>query len=151
MSQSIFPGPIASQNNPEIEPQWFQPSNFPITAITKGKTTTVTLGTAIGDVSNNMVVGQLVRFQIPFPYGIRQLNNQQGYVISVPSANQVTVNIDTSIGYDSFISSPPYSTTGPSLAAIGDTNTGGTNATGRSNNPTTVTGAFENISPAAGG
>jgi hypothetical protein len=146
MSQSIFPGPTAAENNPAIEPQNFQPSRFPITAISLGRTTTVTLGTAFG-VSNNYVVGQLVRFLIPPAYGTRQLNEQQGYVISLPSSTQVEVDINTSIGYDTFIASPTYGPTKPSMLAIGDINSGIQSSTGRNIPTTTIPGAFINISP----
>lgn len=149
MSQSIFPGPIAPENNPPIEPQWFQPSRFQISAISKGVSTTVTTLPSFG-VDNNYVVGQLVRFNIPFPYGIQQLDGQQGYVTSLPTTNQFVVNINTSQGYDNFIPSPSYSTTPPSVVAIGDINTGAINQ-GRTNNGTSIPGRFENISPSAGG
>ena len=149
MSSPFNTGPLAPQRNPEIEPQWFQPSLFPITAISYGTTTTVTMGTAFG-VSNNYVVGQLVRLVIPFFYGANQLNGQQAYVISIPSSTQVTLNIDTSIGYDPFIPSPSFSTSRATIEAIGDINSGPIN-TGRTDNGTTIQGAFINISPAAGG
>lgn len=143
-------GPIAPERNPIIEPEWFQPSLFPITGITSGTSTTVTTGTAFG-ISNNYVVGQLVRFNIPKTYGAQQLNGQQAYVISIPGANQVTVNIDTSRNFDPFIPSPSYGPTPPQIAAIGDVNTGGINATGRADNATTIPGTFINISPSIGG
>lgn len=142
-------GPQAPERNPTIEPEWFQPSRFPITAISYGENTTVTTGTAFG-VNNNYVVGQLVRFLIPSFFGARQLNEQQGYVISIPGANQVVVNINTTLNYDPFIPSPPYSTTPPSIIALGDINTGSINSSGRTNNGTHPLGTFINISPAAG-
>lgn len=146
MSQSIFPGPVADETNPPIEPQNFKPSRFPITAISLGRTTTVTLGSAFG-VTNNYVIGQLVRFLIPNTYGTRQLNEQQGYVISIPTSNQVTVNVDTSQNCDAFIASPAYGPTAPSMMAIGDINTGIISSTGASIPTTTIPGAFQNISP----
>ena len=148
---SVYPpdsGPQAPERNPPIEPQWFKPSLFPIVGITKGASTLVTTGQSFG-VTQNYVVGQLVRFNIPRSYGIQKLNGQEGYVIAIPSANQVTVNIDTSIGYDSFISSPTYGPTPPQIAAIGDINSGTVNPT----LPvilTTIPGAFQNISPGIG-
>ncbi len=143
-------GPEAPERNPLIEPEWFQPSRFPITDISYGVNTTVTTGTAFG-VSNNYVIGQLVRFLIPFFFGARQLNEQQGYVISIPGPNQVIVNIDTSSNYDPFIPNPTYSTTPASIVAIGDINTGSINASGRVHLGTSIPGRFENISPSAGG
>jgi len=146
MSSSIFPGPIAPENNPPIEPQWFQPSNFQITAISYGTSTTVTTAPAFG-VNNNYVIGQEVRFNIPFANGAQQLNGQQGIVIGIPGTNQVIVNINTSIGYDPFISVPLFGRTPPQISAIGDTNSGPINTTGRNNVGTTIQGSFLNISP----
>lgn len=153
MSQSIFPGPIASQNNPPIEPEFFQPSIFEISSIaadmTVPTTTLVTTLPAFG-VNNNYVVGQTVRFTIPRPFGIQQLNEQQGLVLTLPATNQFTVGINITRNYDAFIPVPTYSTTTPKVAAIGDINTGAINA-GRTHNGTTIPGSFQNISPAVGG
>jgi hypothetical protein len=149
MSGFPFSGPIAAQNNPAIEPQWFQPSLFPITAISYGSATTVTTGTSFG-ISNNYVVGQLVRLVIPFPYGARQLNERQAYVVSIPGSNQVVLDINTTIGFDPFIPSPSYSTTVATITAIGDINTGPLNSS-INDTGTTIPGTFTNISPSAGG
>lgn len=150
MTTSVLNGPQAPESNPVIEPQWFQPSVFPITAISYGTSTTVTTGTAFG-VNNNYVVGQLVRFNIPKAYGAQQLSGQQGYVISIPGANQITVDVNTSQGYDAFIPSPPYGPTPPQISAIGDTNSGPINSSGRTNQGTTIRGSFINISPVQAG
>ena len=149
MSQSVFPGPIAPQNNPEIEPQWFQPSAFTISALSYALVTTVTVLPAF-DVDANYVVGQAVRFVIPPEFGAKELNGQQGYVLSILGTNQFTVNINTSQGYSAFIPSPTHSTTLPKILAIGDVNSGPIN-TSRNNNGTTIAGTFQNISPSAGG
>lgn len=135
-------GPIAPERNPPIQPQFYQPSRFEISAISLGATTTITTTE-----DTNYVVGQLVRMLIPSTYGTRQLNEQQGYVISIPAADQVTVNIDTSIGYSSFISSPTYGPTPAQIMAIGDTNSGQINSSGRVNQLTYPPGSFINISP----
>lgn len=145
---SFVIGPIAPQNNPPIEPQWFQPSVFTITAITRGTSTTVTTAPAF-EVDNNYVIGQQVRFNIPSFYGIPQLNGQDAFVIALPGSNQFTVNID-STKYNAFIPSPTYGPTAPQVVALGDVNTGPIN-TGRTNNGLTIQGTFINISPAAGG
>lgn len=139
-------GPIAPESNPPIEPQYYQPSEFVITAITLGQSTTVTTATSPFGVTNNYVVGQLVRFIIPFTYGTVQLNEQTGYVTSLPNTNQVVVNIDTSKNYNAFIASPSYGPTKPQLIPIGDVNTGQIN-TGRTGNQTYILGSFINISP----
>jgi hypothetical protein len=60
-------GPIAPQNNPPINPQFYQPSIFDIASITNGETTLVTT-----TVAQNYVIGQLVRLLIPQIYGARR-------------------------------------------------------------------------------
>lgn len=146
MTNPILNGPQAPQSNPPIEPQYYQPSEFVITAISLGNPTTVTTATSPYGVNNNYVVGQLVRFIIPPTYGSVQLNGQSGYVVGIPAMNQVNVNIDTTLNYNNFIASPSYGPTPPQLIPLGDVNTGTLN-TGRTGNGTTVPGAFINISP----
>lgn len=146
MSNPYFIGPVAPERNPPIQPQYFQPSEFPITAIAFGTLTTLTTGTSFG-VSNNYVVGQQVRLNIPPTYGAQQLNGQTAYVIDIPGANQVTININTSQGYNAFNPSPAYGPTLPMVVAIGDVNSGPINASGRINQGTYIEGAFINISP----
>lgn len=141
MSQSIFPGPIAAENNPPINPQYYQPSRFVISAVTIGATTTITTS-----VDHNYVVGQNVRVLIPFPYGCTKISGQQGYVLSIPSATQVVVSIN-SIGSQPFVSSPLNATTPPQIIAIGDINSGPINI-GRTGNQTYIDGSFIDISPA---
>jgi len=139
MSDTVISYPIPAYSNVPINAQYYQPSRFVITAITQGGTTLVTTS-----VSQNFVIGQLVRFIIPQPYGIRQLNEQQGYVISIPSSTQVEVNIDSSL-MDPFKSST--FTTQPQILPIGDIANGTQNATGRRNTGTFIPGSFINISP----
>jgi hypothetical protein len=131
-------GPVPPYSNPPIEPQFYEPSQFFISAITLGATTVVTT-----TANHNYVIGQEIRLIIPPSSGCRQLNGQTGFVISVPAANQVTINI-YSAGGDAFTSSS--SPTQPQILAIGDINSGTTNATGRSNTGTYVPGAFIDIS-----
>lgn len=134
-----YTGPIALYNNLPINANYYQPSQFFISTITKGSTTLVTT-----TADHNYVVGQLVRFIIPITNGIRQLNGQSGYVISIPSDTQVVVNIDSS-NYNSFQSSSQP--TQPQILAIGDINSGSINSSGNLNLSTTIPGAYENISP----
>lgn len=124
-------------------PQFFNPSQFFISAITLGFTTLVTT-----TVNNNYVVGQQVRLLIPPANGCRQLNEQFGYVLSVPAANQVQISLN-SMGADAFkTTSLPNQ---PQIIAIGDINSGIISTNGKlgSNNnfAPTVPGAFINISP----
>jgi hypothetical protein len=136
-----YVGPYAPYNNVPIEPQYFQPSRFVISAITLGKTTTVTTS-----VNHNYVVGQEVRLLIPSYYGSFQLNEQTGLVTSIPAVNQVVLNIN-SIGSNAFIPSPSYGPTPPQIIAIGEINSGQINSSGRVNNITYIPGSFINISP----
>lgn len=141
MSQSIFPGPIAPENNPPITPQYYQPSVFYISDISLGETTTITTS-----VDHNYVVGQLVRLLIPFTFGSVQLNEAKGNVISIPDSDEVVLNIDSSLNVNPFIPIPAYGPTPPQIIAVGDYNSGQINA-GRSGNITYPPGAFINISP----
>lgn len=92
-------GPIAPESNPPINPQNYQPRNYFISAITLGQTTTVTT-----TANMDYVVGQAVRLIIPNGCGCRQLNETQGFVLSIPAANQIVVGINSSQNVDPFIS-----------------------------------------------
>lgn len=133
-----YPGPVPPYTNVPIEPQFYEPSRFVISNITLGITTTVTTS-----VNHNYVVGQEVRLLIPGSFGTYQLNEQTGIVISIPASNQVELNIN-SVGFSSFISSS--ATTQAQILAIGDVNSGVTNASGRSNVGTFIPGSFIDIS-----
>jgi hypothetical protein len=137
---SPFPGPTAPESNPPINPQYYQPSVFYISALSTGAITTVTTS-----VDHNYVIGQLCRLLIPFTYGAQQLNEQEGYVIQIPAANQVAVNINSTKA-NAFVPSPSYGPTPPQIVAIGDVNSGPINSTNK-NNTTFVQGSFINISP----
>jgi len=92
--------PIPPYSNVPIEPQFYQPSRFVISAITRGQTTLITTST-----DHNYVVGQAVRLLIPQLFGSFQLNEAQGLVLSIPSSTQVVLNIDSTRA-DAFIASP---------------------------------------------
>lgn len=139
MSDTVISYPIPPYSNVPINAQYYQPQRFVITAVTQGPTTTITTS-----VDQDFVIGQLVRLIIPPPYGIRQINEQQGYVISIPSPTQVVLNIDSSF-MDPFTSSS--FTTQPQIIPIGDILNGMQNASGRRNNSTFIPGSFINISP----
>lgn len=142
--------PIPLYQNLPIEPQWYEPSQFVITDITRGLTTIITMAQGTNDVSPNYVIGQLVRILIPSKYGTRQLNEQTGIVISIPSPSQVEINID-STQMDPFIPSPTFlpfqSKTPPQIVAVGDFNSGVINNLGNMITGTTIPGSFHNISP----
>jgi hypothetical protein len=136
---TVISYPIPPYQNVPIDAQFYKPSRFVITAISLGSTTTVTTS-----VNHNYVIGQTVRLIIPPTFGCRKLNEQQGQVISIPAANQVTLNI-ISQGIDAFVASS--ATTVAQILAIGDVNTGQISSTGRTIPLVTVPGAFINISP----
>lgn len=143
---TFITGPIAPESNPPIQPLWFLPSNFEITAISTGITTTVTTTSSVSaPATNNFVVGQLVRFSIPPTYGIRQLDGRTGYVIAKPTSNQVVVDINSTT-FNQFVAVPSYGPTPPQIAAVGDIQSGPINAL-----PTTqqtfISGSFINVSP----
>ena len=136
---SPIPGPVPPYSNPPIEPQNFQPSRFVISNISLGNTTTVTTTKDM-----NYVVGQLVRLIIPSTYGCRQLNESQGYVLSLPASNQVVIDIDSSKNVNAYIASSE--TTQAQILAIGDINSGAINNAGPNSLSIIIPGNFENIS-----
>lgn len=140
---TVISGPIPLYANVPMEPQFYSPWKFVISNIALGATTTVTM--VIPSITNlNYVIGQQIRLLIPPTFGCRQLNNQTGYVIAIPSSNQVVVDI-YSAGGDPFFASS--ATTKPQILAIGDVSSGPTNASGRAPQFTLVPGSFINISP----
>src|SRR5882672_6042096 len=116
---------------------FYQPGVFVISAMTFGQTKTVTTS-----IDQNYVIGQLVRLDIPPGFGARQLNQQTGYVISIPAANQVVLTIN-SFNVDAFQTSTQI--TKPQIVAIGDALSGAINTQGRLNNATVIPGSFINI------
>lgn len=133
-----YVGPIAPYNNLPIAAYNFLPSQFFISAITLGQSTTVTMTK-----NHNYVIGQQCRLVIPEANKSYQLNEQTGFVTSIPAANQVILNIDSSQNVNAFVSTSLP--TQPQIMAIGDINTGTIN-TGRANDGTFVPGSFINIS-----
>ncbi len=140
MSNTVISYPIPAYSNPPINPEFYIPSRFVISAITLGATTTITVTE-----DHNYVVGQLVRLIIPASFGSIQLNEKTGYVVVIPSSTQFTLDINSAQNVSPFISSSA-STKAQSLA-IGDINTGVINSSGRTNTGTFIPGSFINISP----
>lgn len=132
-------GPIALFNNFPINADYYQPSQFFISTISLGITTTVTT-----TVDHNYVIGQLCRLIIPSQNGCRQLNESQGYVLSIPASDQVELGI-YSTSFDPFVTSTAK--TQPQILAVGDVNSGQQNANGPQQTTTYVQGSFINISP----
>lgn len=133
-------GPISPENNPPIQPQFYQPSEFNIAAIVNGTTTLVTT-----TVPHNYVVGQIVRLLISQLYGARQFNEQTANVIAIPAPDQIELALDSS-SYDIFVANLTSNSTQPQIVAVGDINNGAVNATGRSHQSTFIPGSFRDIS-----
>ncbi len=144
MSNPFVTGPIAPENNPAIHPDWFAPKAFSIEEITRGLTTTITTSE-----DHDYVIGQLIRTIIPMFYGMRELNEVQSYVISIPASDQVVIDVD-SRSFNAFISSPTFALQTPYILAIGDVNTGYVSNTGRTVPFVGIAGSFINISPNIG-
>lgn len=136
---TVISYPTPPYSNPPIEPQFYKPSRFVISGVTLGQTTTVTT-----TVSMNYVIGQLVRLLIPSSFGCIELNEQSGYVLSIPTPTSVVISIN-STGASAYIAS--LATTKSQIIAIGDINTGVTNSNGPSMITTYIPGSFINISP----
>lgn len=136
-------GPVPFESNPVPHPEYFQPSTFDISAITRGYPTALVTTTE----AHNYVVGQLVRFHIPLGWGMRQLDGQQAYVTAVNSSTSFTIDLPTR-SFDAFTTpSPAFQTA--QVSAIGDENQGWTfNGTSYSRTQLAPPGAFLNISPA---
>jgi hypothetical protein len=134
-----YPRP-AFQNLP-IHAEYYIPSEFAISNVSLGLTTLIT---TIKDL--NYVIGQEIRLIIPPSFGCRQLNEKRGYVLSIPSPNQVQVSVDSSQNVDPYIASSDTTVTAQILA-IGNVNSGATNFHGRNCNLTFIPGSFRDISP----
>jgi hypothetical protein len=144
---TVISYPIPPYSNVPIQPQFYQPSRFVISGVSFGNSTTITTSANV-----NYVIGQQVRLLIPPSFGCIQLNESQGYVLSIPAPNQVVLSIDSSKNVDPFIASSSKIEQAQILA-IGDINSGFISSTGRSvpitngNTQTQIPGSFINISP----
>ena len=137
---TVISFPIPAYSNVPIEPQNYQPRQFFISGVTLGNLTMVTTTQ-----NTDFVVGQLVRLIIPPQFGCIQLNEAQGYVLSMPAPNQLVLDINSSQNVDPYHSSS--ATTKPQVLPVGDVNTGAINSQGRMNNGTFIPGSFINVSP----
>ncbi len=68
----------------------FYPSKRYISEITQATQATIRF-----TVRHEYVVGQRIKFRVPDNFGMSQINNLEGVVVAIPSASQVTVDIDT--------------------------------------------------------
>jgi hypothetical protein len=88
----------------------YYPHRRLITALTNAIRPTVTFSVAHG-----YVVGQILSFRVPSDFGMFQINQLQGQVLTVPDTTSVTVDIDTS-SWDAF--SVPVSTSQADAACL---------------------------------
>lgn len=139
--RGVISYPTPPYQNVPIEPQFYQPSRFVISGVLLGKTTIITTS-----VAHNYVIGQTVRLLIPAAFGCNQLNEMQGYVLSIPSSTQVELSINSILNVNPFISATA-TTASPQILAIGDVNSGQINSNGVNSNLTFIPGSFINISP----
>ncbi len=137
---TVISYPIPLYANVPIHAEYYQPSRFVISGVTLGQTTLVTT-----TIDTNYVIGQQIRLIIPASFGCFQLNESQGYVLSIPSSNVVELSINSSQNVDAYISSS--ATTPAQILAIGDVNSGQINTNGISSTLTYVPGSFIDISP----
>lgn len=140
VATGVISYPIPAFQNLPIESDFYLPSRFVISNITLGLTTTVTTS-----LSHDYVIGQQIRLIIPPSFGSYQLNEVQGYVLSIPAVNQVVVSIDSLRNVDAYIASS--AATPAQILAIGDLNYGAINSSGRVSNITYIPGSFINVSP----
>jgi len=135
---TVISFPVPPYQNLPIHAEFYMPSRFVIVGITLGVQTVITTAS-----NHNYVIGQLVRLLIPSSFGTYQLNGKSAYVISIPSPNQVLLDIDSN-AMSPFTAST--NTTLPQIIAIGDANEGAINRFGRDLQSTFIPGAFTNIS-----
>lgn len=88
----------------------YYPRNRTITSITNAQNASVTFST-----NHGYVVGQILGFRVHPDFGMFQINQLQGNVLSVPSSTSITVDIDTS-SWDAF--SVPVSTSQADSACV---------------------------------
>jgi len=141
MTNTVLSYPIPPYQNVPIHAEYYQPKVFVISDITLGQVTTVET-----TLDMDYTIGQEVRLLIPPSFGSYQLNGKTAFVIDIPSSNEVILNLDSSVNVDAYIASSDL-TQSAQIAAIGDINTGTTNASGRINQSTYIPGSFINISP----
>jgi len=122
----------------------YTPAINNLTAVTQANPAAVTTAS-----NHNYVINQEVQFFIPPQWGMRQLDQLTGYVLSIPALNQFTVSIDTST-FDAFIipTPPPLVVINPAqVSGIGEANYGQFSPGGVIALPQTVPGSFQNHVP----
>lgn len=113
---SIFPGPQPEFTNPIIEPTNFSPRVFIISGVVKGLTSRI-----ITTEEHDFVEGQRVRIRMPQPYGMDQIDNEEGFILEVSSSIGIIIDLDTR-GYNDFIAAPLFAATSPQVFVVTNLN-----------------------------
>jgi hypothetical protein len=111
-----------------LPPTIFIPSALLITAITQANNMVVTVSVP-PDAANTYIIGQLVRLNVPWSYGMFQANGLTGQIIAINDLN-FTLNIDSS-QFDPFVIPTGNVTEPASLAPSGSRNLEFNNFTGQ--------------------
>jgi hypothetical protein len=80
----------------------FKPAMRIVTAITQASSCLVTTS-----FDHNYAIGLIVRLDIPPAFGMQQVNQQVGTILTLPTTTTFTLNIDTT-QYDSFTTPGTY-------------------------------------------
>lgn len=113
---SIFPGPQPEFTNPIIEPTHFSPRVFIIAGVIKGLTSTI-----ITTEEHDFVEGQRIRIRMPQPYGMDQIDNEEGFILEISSSIGIVIDLDTR-GYDDFVATPLFVSTSPQVFVVTNLN-----------------------------
>ena len=75
----------------------YEPAMRLVTSITNAEQATVTTS-----FDHDYLAGLIVRFVVPDAYGMKQLSTMTGQILTVPTTDPFTIDIDT-IAFDTFI------------------------------------------------
>lgn len=84
-------------NNVYLPPSPVIPPFLVISAITKSNNAVVTVST-----SNQYIVGQVIYFNVPFTYGMFQINGLTGLILGVDATNLIFTTDINSSQFDTF-------------------------------------------------
>ncbi len=122
----------------------YTPAIHDLTNVTQSEQALVTTAE-----NHNYVINQQVQFFIPPQWGMRQLDQLKGFVLSIPTSNSFNVNIN-STQFDAFVTptTPAYVVINPAqVSGIGDMNYGNLAPGGRLPVPNVPPGSYENQRP----
>ena len=135
-------GPIAPENNPPINPEYYSPNFATLQAVSSINPFQTHITTTE---PNEFVVGQLVRFVLASNTGMLVLNEQTAYITSLIDDENFIIAFDVSQANPFNSSRNPVQSS--FVIPVGAVNSGQINSSGRINNLLYPPGAFINISP----